>query len=121
MRRTLRQIQQQVPKPKVLSLDTQLPKVFDTLYSAHDVGQLCLFVGLKNPEVNRLLAEHGFDTSPVAFEELRRAYILRERSEPGDAGILYRPCQVCGRTGRTYLDSQLQVCAACEGLGLCSY
>ena len=50
---------------KTLEADTPLPYVFDLHWDAKTVAGLVRMNLLKNPEVQRLLAENGFDVKSI--------------------------------------------------------
>ncbi len=64
-KKTFKQIVKESPKPKKLTLDTELPYVFDLLYDCKTVRDI-FYQNIKDfKDIKRLLAENGFDAKSL--------------------------------------------------------
>lgn len=62
-RKTFKEISTEVPNPKILTLDEELPYVFDLHWDAKTLRYLYLFEGDLSPEILRELRQAGYDTN----------------------------------------------------------
>jgi hypothetical protein len=70
MRKTFSQLLRELPKPKKLTLDERLPRIFDILWDAKTLRQLyCYSQNRLTAEHLRYLREAGYDTTNIPRSE----------------------------------------------------